>query len=104
MAVNWRISSFLQSSSYEHIGDQSLTMEPFIKPAASQPILPLATSSNSIPSDEESKEMRRRLHEMGYHRDKERMLTESAKRDLEKEKQITAQLKVLLYHNLGKHD
>ncbi len=65
-----------------------------MKPASSQPVLPLAISSNSIHSNEDLGRMRRELHELGYHRDKEKMLSESARHDLQKEKQLTAHLKV----------
>jgi hypothetical protein len=63
--------------------------ESLIKPAASQPILPLASSSNSIHSENELELMRQKLHDMG--RDKEKMMAESA---LEKERKLTARLKV----------
>ena len=65
-----------------------------IKPASSQPIFPLATSTNSIQSDEELEQMRRKLHELGYQREKDRILNESARHDLEMERQLTARLKV----------
>ena len=84
----------LQSTSYEHIWDPSMMKESLIKPASSQPILPLAISSNSIHSDEELEQMRRKLHEMGYQREKDKMLNESARQDLEIERQLTARLKV----------
>lgn len=74
--------------------DPSLMREPFIKPASSQPIFPLAISSNSIHSDEELEHMRRKLHELGYQREKDKMLNESARHDLEKERQLTIRLKV----------
>ena len=38
--------------------------------------------------------MRRKLHELGYQREKDRMLNESARQDLEVERQLTARLKV----------
>lgn len=78
----------LQSTSYEHIWDPSLK-EPLIKPAASQPILPLASSSNSVHSENELEHMRQKLHEMG--REKDKILAESA---LEKERKLNARLKV----------
>ena len=78
-----------QSTSYEHIWDQSLKSSSFIKPASSQPILPLAPSSNSIHSEPELEQMRQKLHELG--RDKEMLKAEVA---LEKEMKVTAHLKV----------
>ena len=66
-------------------------MEMPIKPASSQPILPLSTSFNSAPSDEEIDQMRHKLHKLGYNRDKE---NEAMKRELEREKELTAKLKV----------
>lgn len=62
-----------------------------MKPASSQPILPLASSSNSIHCEIELEQMRRKLHEMGQ--EKKKILAESS---LEKERKHTAHLKVLL--------
>ncbi len=81
-----------QSTSYEHI----YLKEPVIKPASSQPILPLS-SPVSPPVHQEDKElesMRHKLHELGSYRDQERISNESIMHELEKEKKLTAQLKV----------
>ena len=75
----------MQSTSYEHINLKELP----IKPAISQPILPLASSSNSIHSETDLEQMRQKLHDMG--REKEKLVAESA---LEKERKLTARLKV----------
>lgn len=88
----------LQATSYEQLWDLSMMKESLIKPASSQPVLPPASSTNSIHSDEELEQMRRKLHTMGYQREKDKMLSESARQELEKERQITARLKVCNYH------
>ena len=78
--------------------DQGLK-ESVIKPASSQPILPLSsyplsTSINSLQSDEELESIRRKLDELETSRDHERNLSEYRRKELEKEKERSAILEV----------
>lgn len=77
---------YIQATSYEHLS----LKEPFIKPASSQPIL--VASSNSIHSESELEMMRQKLHDLG--RDKEKMVSDAVRHELEEEKRLTARLKV----------
>lgn len=86
----------MQATSSEALWDPNFRAAS-IQMAGSQPLLPLATSVNSIKSDEEMEQLRQALHQAGLQKEKEKLEIEKRyQAKLEKQRQRERELKVML--------